>query len=333
MTPDCHERITIEAFLGRLDVLSLDGVELPDPGPWEDVSEWVADRYHLRGFDATTRYVAMSLFLGVREPDSGGASSLNVKDLRANHGSTDSQHPHCTRNTIDDYAEGDRAVLRGCAAAMATAVARGLRFSRQPAARQHIEVPFTLDFYGRIDLSVWAPAYHLGRGLHSLQDAFSHSIRSDDLHVVLHVMNYTDAIGPERRYDEGRDGLRHSVAMDYCDDETQKIVDAARRASGELIAAAGHAWEGGGTTGVDGVVDHWLGYTEGCSAPEYCDSPWVDVARSDPTFPLLGCACVTSPGSTAAIGVGARRSLSLLSLLLLIVVRRRRGGPKVATIG
>ena len=134
----------------------------------------------------------------------------------------------------DDGPEGDEIAITGMKSAIVDLARITFESWQLPPEQQLIVVPY-FDFYGIVDIEVWAPAYYLGRALHALQDSFAHTIRSDDLSQIRHVLNYVDAI--EGHLSEARDGLPHSAHMDSCDGDTLPIVMTAVTASAELIAA------------------------------------------------------------------------------------------------
>jgi hypothetical protein len=65
-----------------------------------------------------------------------------------------------------------------------------------------------LDFYNRFQGDVWEPAFRLAEAMHTVQDSFAHTIRSeaDDLKKIATVLNYVDAISTD--FNAERDGLR-----------------------------------------------------------------------------------------------------------------------------
>jgi hypothetical protein len=48
------------------------------------------------------------------------------------------------------------------------------------------------------------------RALHAGEDSFTHTLRTPDMHGIVHVMNYAEAVGGT--LEEERDGLAHSSA-------------------------------------------------------------------------------------------------------------------------
>ncbi|TPV95331.1 MAG: hypothetical protein B7733_10800 [Myxococcales bacterium FL481] len=320
VTPDCHERLTIDALLEVVDEIEPGLIVMASSELSQNLTRYVATRYGLEHLEERHQQLAMVLFVGVRDLDTGGGAALNVVNLRHEHGGRHQQHAHCTRNEDDDYAAGDAVAVAGCRDGIVKNANRSWRASLRPAPDQIIDVPFVLDFYGGVDLPVWAPGFLLGRALHGLQDSFSHTLRTRDYRRITHVMNYTDAIGPVEDYDEARDGLRHSVAMDACSDDNAEIVRATRQATVEMIRAVASEW----TTATQGaaltVVDRWIQYEPGCEYPDYCDSPWLDYAQSDESYPFTGC-------STASDATPDGGGLGLVILVGLGLGRRRGRRP------
>ena len=185
------------------------------------------------------------------------------------------------------------------------------------------------DFYGLVDIDVWEPAYLVGRALHALQDSFAHTIRSDDLQRIRHVLNYVDAIGGA--LDEKVDGLPHSDHMDTCEGETEPIARTASLASMALIGAINESLMNRDVRAVQVVLDEWVTYEPGCMAQNnYCDAMWLPLARQAQTGPYLealtGCGVLPSSPSGGIIvlfllaGIGGiRRSRAAVAGLVLCV--------------
>ena len=172
---------------------------------------------------------------------------------------------------------------------------------------------------------MWAPAYYLGRALHALQDSFAHTIRSDDLSQIRHVLNYVDAI--EGHLSEARDGLPHSAHMDSCDGDTLPIVMTAVTASAELIAAVNLTVAMRSVQPTQVVLEKWLKHEPGCTIEnDYCDSAWVALARQEQTGPYLEEVIGCRQGPTVP-----PLMLTLLLLGTLAIRRRQRARHIVLT--
>ena len=313
VSDDCHERITAEAFAEIEVALYPEASSLPAPGAWQNLSEWVAEKYGFESEPLEVQYALMSLFLGVREPDTGGQSALNAKAARLTHGGFD-LYIHCTRKADDDGPEADLRVVEACRDRVQRAIDRGGNMYQRVDQNQRVSA--ALDFYGEIAIDVWGPAYEMGRGLHTLQDSFSHTVRSEDLREVWHVVNFIDAI--ESHYVESRDGMRHSVSWDHCDSSTEEIVDSVREASIALIEAAYLQWEEDDRAAVTReVLDPWLRYVPGCGTPGYCDSPWLEIGQESLTEPYV-VRCSVERGSP-------RRAWGACAILVVLGWCRRRG--------
>ena len=313
----CHERATLTAAIeAGVDEAAFADIALPADDTWAELQPlW---RIHVPGtLEPEQAFVLHSMYVGVRAPDTGGESVTNPRNARIWHRS-EGANPHCTRKPHDDGEVDDRVVdrCREVVRAQLDAMADALRLAPSEQIRK---MPFTIDFYGEIEVDVWLPGYHLGRALHSVQDSFSHSIRSDDVHRIWHVLNFDDAL--TRDYDEERDGLAHSGALDRCDGATDPIYDTAIQASADVVAACmadGDALQHPGDGVVTTLLERWMRYEPGCGhGAGYCDSPWLELARTDPTAPLLG-GCAVAPSRPNWLG---------LACLLLVLFRRRlRGG-------
>ena len=104
--------------------------------------------------------------------------------------------------------------MQGCGDAIVEQLNKAGEALQKSDADQIEEVQFTLDQYGTFKVDVWIVAYHVGRALHALEDSFTHTLRSADLHGIIQVANYAEAIGGTLH--EERDGLAHSGATNGC---------------------------------------------------------------------------------------------------------------------
>ncbi len=318
-TEGCHERITAGAFREFVGLLEVP-VTLPDEDEedqdWKRVGQFLV---RAAGIDRETLtetefFILHSLLAGVRSPDTAGHSVLNLDRARSLH--TDpapvGQYEHSLRATTDDFEEGNRSAVDGMRAVIAAELTESLLLDDDL-----IEVSVFFDFYGTVEVDVWAPAYHLGRAAHAVQDSFSHTIRdeADDFHSVLQVLNFAEAVAGTLR--EDRDGLAHSTVLDSCDAETEAVVAAAQLATQQLFLTAGEARATGTTESIDRFLDDWYGFRPGCHADnEYCGNlHQVEIARASPTGPYL---------CNAAHGALRPKSLLLLLVLFIAGCRRRR---------
>lgn len=330
LTKTCHEQISLRAFLIVTAPLDIDGrVPQPDSKTWRLLAERLAEGLPdtIDKDNPELQLLMLSMLVGVRAPDTEGHSVSDLNALRRIHAdpSDVGQYAHALRGIGDDGPEGDAAAVEGTRQVILDLIRQARAYARRPPKEQLISATIALDFYGPVEVEVWAPAYYLARAAHALQDSFSHTIRSPDHRQIVSVLNYVEAVSGE--LDEARDGIAHSDSLDTCEEATAPLVAAAEQATVDLLSAA--ATSMGGDDDLDqtvAVLDAWVTYAGGCTlANGYCDSPWVEVAREDATGPYLGpLACRAQPGEDASwfglalLGLlaGWRRRWAALALLL-----------------
>ncbi len=332
----CHEMIT---DLGGRDIIldmPLEEGVVPSNKVWRDLGKPLLESVDidLTGISDKKRFLLTSLLIGVRAPDTDGHSIMNLENLHELHGdpSAKGQYAHGLRGKGDDYSKGDAAAVMGTRELIAEQVEQGADYLSRPHNEQIINAPFYLDFYGRVDVPVWAPLYFAGRAVHALQDTFSHTIRSsqDNLKKVVHVLNYIDAISSD--FDEDRDGLAHSDSMDKClSEDIKALFNASVEATRDLLMAVKDEFLDTNPNAIRGVLDEWLTYKPGCSKDNmFCDNEqWLKVVRKEQTGPYLegifGCSTIA----------GARNSfLGTIALVFLLlgaaICFRKRGRPSVS---
>ena len=319
----CHERITAGVYATWLADLVPADLPVPPGGTWTRLADALLDEHELVDDGPRHRFALLSLIAGVRLPDTGGHAVLDLSRTRIEALAPEEQSRHALRAPADDGPEGDASAVAATRRRIREGVAAALAALRKPPSAQIVSTTMYLDFYGLIEVEAWEPALLLGQAAHTLQDSFAHTIRSDDLRRVRHVMNYVDAV--RGRLVEERDGVAHSGYLDRCDGDVAPLAAAAHQATADLAAAA-LAVAGGDLSAVEAVLDAWLVLEPGCTpANDVCGSPWLAVARRDPSRPLredlLGCTVSTSPppGTTAAAGA------FLLALFGGLLRRLRRG--------
>lgn len=325
----CHEEMTAQAIDDTVDnyasLAPAQAVPVPDDDKWRALADLVLDDVGLAPEGRTERFVLASLVLGARYPDTNGQAVTNLRNARQVHADPDKQARHTLRSDEDDYEEGNRQALGDARQLIRDRLAEASRLLEAPPDEQIGVRKTFIDFYGLVDFEVWLPAFHLGYALHTLQDSFSHTIRSEDLRHVYHVMNYAEALTEEHLPE--RDGWAHSGAMDECDGKADPIADVAEQATADLIEAfetdrqAGQI-SGQETAASEEVLDRWMSYLPGCTFEnDFCDSPWVDVAKESQAAPLL-----ERPAMLCATGAnaGAPGALAGLAALLLGAAGWRR---------
>ncbi len=307
LTESCHERITLRAGEALVREMPVPPGFTPPEGVWSDLAEMLLGEMSgdPQALSEHHRFMLVSLIVGVRAPDTDGHSVMNLENLHRLHGdpSAKGQYAHCLRGPDDDGAGGDAAAIVGTRQVIIELIEEGVRRYGLLMADQLINAVVYLDFYGRIELKIWAPFFFVGRALHALQDSFSHALRSDadGLRQVVHVMNYIDAIASD--FNHQRDGLAHSDTLDDCSDPRAKaLFEAAIEASAELLAGVLDQLEGEAPGATVQVLDDWLILKVGCTpGNDFCGNRrWVELAEEEQTGPylssLLGCAMGSSSG-------------------------------------
>jgi hypothetical protein len=326
VSDSCHEKITYQAYIDQAHILDTPSA-LPGDDTWKSLD---GDTFGFHS-DQVSRlseletYVLVSLVIGSRAPDTEGHSIMNISNLHFLHGddSAQAQYTHSVRGSDDDFEEGNAIAVAGARQLILDLETQSKTLLSGPDDEQHIVTQVYLDFYGRIDVTVWGPAYYTGRAVHTLQDSFSHSIRSDQdsLRKIVHVMNYVDAISSD--FNEERDGIAHSEYFDKCEKpEVAPLVEAAKQASSQFLEAALKPSTDGEQDSIVTVLDDWQTLKPGCNKDNgYCgNESWVKIARKKQTGPyleeMLGCSYLGSKSTNQSV-------YSILLAVLAVVVWRR----------
>lgn len=298
----CHERMTVDASEGVVsEFVEAYDVPLPESDRWEQATDEIFARLDLTGLDRVEKFVVVSLLIGARWPDTEGHAPTNIGEVRPNHATSEEQYDHALRAISDDGPEGNELAVNGTNLRIREEFenARGaLELSPE---EQLLTREVFVEFYGPTDIKVWRPAFHLGFAAHIVQDSFSHTIRSDDLKRIYHVLNYIEASRGELV--ESRDGLPHSKAMDGCRDDAAPIIPAASEATLDLFTSFRLQALGGKPGELDLFLMEWMSLEQECGLDaDFCGSRWVDIARRQPTRPLLsGCSTGGSPSLLAIV--------------------------------
>jgi hypothetical protein len=321
----CHERITLDGFrqTNLSEPLALAKTNLPTDAAWVKFADYLEDAIGIpRDLPLAGKLVLVTLFVGVRYPDQAGYAVYDLQHLRELHLAADGQEEHFLRALNHDGPEGDAlAVAAGREYIWSILDEAREAYFLDPDADRTIEVKVWFPYYGDVDILVWAPLFHLGKALHALQDSFAHTIRSEDTLNIYAVGNFVE--GLSTKFDERRDGPRHSDFMDNCrNPEVAPLVESATTATAELLVAAVEYFRLGRTHGVEEVLDRWLTYAPGCGYDEgYCDSIWATYMKRDPTLAVFSCA---APGPVL---VGDRTADWTWIFCLLVLLGWRRQSP------
>lgn len=328
LSAPCHERITGAAYTDSVLDFAAPNLEVPRGNTWRLLSDYLLEKFPVDRDEISDvhRFLLVSLMAGVRAPDTDGHSITNLENLRLIHSdpSPEGQYRHSLRGPADDYDAGNATAVDGTRKMILDLVELGREHLGQD--KQIITIKVYLDFYGRIDLQVYAPMFYLGQAAHAIQDTFSHTLRDkhDDYRSIVHVMNYIDAINTSMN--ETRDGLAHSNAMDDCNRQDMAVLIArAVMATTALFIAAREQYSDRDPDAILAVLDEWVTLSPGCNLENsFCDNPeGMSIARIDQTEPYLemifGCHASGAGGSGGAEIVGV--------LLLLLWIRTHYTQP------
>jgi hypothetical protein len=329
----CHEEMTRDAFLALVAGGFDAEAEVPLPGShrWAEIAAYLGDDLFSGAEGDAERFALFSLVIGSRYPDLRGASATDIQSLREIHRDPERQDSHFLREKGDDYAAGDLAAIARGKEYIRALVTRAAASLARPRDEQIEERSVYVELYGEVSTPVWVPAYLFGVAMHTVEDSFSHTVRSDDLTRVRHVCNYIEAVTND--YDLERDGLRHSWAMDRCAKESKELAAAAVPAFVDFLATFAATIEGASPdASLDAFFAAWMAHEPGCDdANDYCGSKWAELARTDPSLPLWD----TLFGCGFASGAGRGEGLPLAIALILALValrlapwRRGEGGQR-----
>ncbi len=315
----CHEDMTQEALkraraeLGPLDVLKANEQE-------RALIEDVPFRLE-NGLDDLG---AASLVLANHHVDFGGNQPDDLANLAPLHGTPEHQQQHCLRTAAQDGVAGSRAALQDCRDTIRERIEAALdafddNGRLDPSARTHLTV--ALDIRGPVDAEL--PTYHIqmGQALHTIQDGFSHTYRTEDQLEVVTVLNYIELV--DGTLDSAVDGPPHSSALDACrnlDALRSKRLEVATRASTEFLVATldPELSREEKLNEVDRLLDKYFTHKDGC---DY-DNNWCDAPEAKYKDPAPGCQVGGALGGASPIA-GA----PLLCLALFWFRRKHSASP------
>jgi hypothetical protein len=288
-TNPCHEAISLAAYNNMLGDIDTSQVPLPKSEVWQKLARRIQQSLGVQLPTPQDELVLVSLVIGTRAPDTDGHSIANFVQLRAIHlAQGEEQYHHALRAPDDDDEAGNAAAIAGTRAWIKEISRRVSASLQRPPDQQIVRVTIFLDFYGRFEVEVWEPAFLLGVAAHALQDTFTHMLRSRDTRTVFHVLNYADPVAGE--YDETRDGLAHSDALDDCSETgpVRELARSAATATEDLFRAMRAEIRENKQGELDAMLAKWLTLKPGCTIDNnYCDCPWLDTAKRKLSGPYL----------------------------------------------
>ncbi|MCC7540702.1 MAG: hypothetical protein IT379_31085 [Deltaproteobacteria bacterium] len=305
----CHERITEDAVR---ETGWPDATPAPALGGMDRVI--VNDLPFVYAAEIRDRW-SLAITIGVRFNDLHGAAATDLPRLAHVHNDPNGQDEHCLRAPRDDGPAGDASALDSCRSFILSQVERALGDATSMDLDSDERVDVRLAFRGTTPVPVAAFAFHIGRALHALQDAFTHTFRAPSDLRIRHVLNFVDwAVTDDAT--EARDGHPHISELDLCDGETEprrRRVHAATDASIALLSAVfSPGTRAERLARAAQVLDTALATEAGCTA----DNAWCGAEE-----PSEIASCAAAPGRSRTSALGW---LALAAVVLAVVRRRAR---------
>ncbi|HVJ20190.1 MAG TPA: hypothetical protein VM686_32470, partial [Polyangiaceae bacterium] len=318
-TEGCHEAITSGAWKTARATFPEQARALPSSGEDAALIEDVPFRVpkSLRDIGGTT------LLLGVRDNDIKEHGPADLKELAPAASDPHTQHEHCLRAPQHDEPDGSEQAVEACRQYIReqfVAALDGLDEQGRPDPRKREELTVSLAIRGEVDVDV--PIFFLaaGRGLHALQDSFTHTFRNPEdpgkIRVVLNWVDYT-----EGRLEEAKDGPAHASELDVCDDpdaiRTERHQLASESSAVVLTTLIDPALtRAQKEQAIDDVLDRYVAFdtSADCSA----ENGWCEAPERKYGSPTLRCSFGGAPPSSSVALLG------VLGVAMLIGWRRRR---------
>lgn len=316
----CHERLTLEA-LSRTTPPSITPAQ---DDTWPRLADYLSrslDRDPESNPEDAARLLAS--VLGVRAPDLQDVAPTDIDGLRHIHLDDALQAEHFLRRSAHDYAAGNELAADDANALLRQLIEESAAaYDADPDGQNLRSIRVWVDGYGTIELRVWEPLFIAAKGLHLVQDSFSHTFRSDDAQRVLSVHNYVDPLLND--YDPARDGPGHLSVFDGCTDaETAPLREAAVAASADFLQSLFTYWQARNPRPLDDFFDTWMSVDTNCGA---CTSRWVTIASRQEALSQAGCTLsrAGSRGSARSEDSSPTGALSLILIAALALLRPRR---------
>jgi hypothetical protein len=319
-TTGCHENLAIEGWRAAQAALPETTAPLASSG---DDDALIADvpfsvPKSLRSIGPVT------LLLGIRDNDVKEHGPTDLKNLTPAASQAGIQAEHCLREKEHDGPNGSREAVEACRAFIRDSLLGALdgldaNGRVDPSKRETLKVSLAI----RHEIDVSVPLFFLraGRGLHALQDSFTHTFRNPEdpgkIRVVLNFIEYT-----QDTLNEAVDGPPHASELDVCDDPDP--LRAERRAlAGEasgvaLVALLDPALSRPAKEqAIDAMLDEYVAYDT--KAKCSIDNNWCEAPERAYGSPTLGC-----QAAFGALPNGTGWALALLLGAGLLVRRKPR---------
>jgi hypothetical protein len=252
--------------------------------------------------------VGATLLIGARDNDLQGRSPEDLSRLISLHGDDEDQDAHCLRSIDEDEPDGSLAAIDDCRAFIddrLDAALEGLGKDGMPDIGVRKTLPVYLQFRDITDVKLPVFWYEMGRAMHTVEDSYTHTYRSDD-YAITTVLNFVEMA--EKDFAEDVDGPEHLGDMDACTGDAyreERAWTATTSATDLLLAMLGPGSNDERRANADAVIDHVLTFEKGCDA----SNDWCSAHERS----YMGTCSTTSSG-----GIGAA-----LVALLAVALRRR----------
>lgn len=313
----CHERMLLgtldryrEPYSSHQDISQQDlldeflkrarGFPVPSDSATQGFVRELENRFDLTHYDWHERWLLASFVAGVREPDTDGFAIVSLNKVRPLHVLDSQQAEHFLRRSTVDSFEREMETITEVKNLLLQRV-EALRRIWETDAPPIESVRWTFAFYGERAVTIFAPAFELGRLAHLIQDSFSHTIRDEELRILA-IANYVDIIN--ENHIESRDGPGHSVRLDRCDVDWNAFdamrVKAASQALAEFLREV-YLLLIDSTRPMRSLqvsLNMMFLKREGCDDKHhYCGSSWYSIGLEELTRPFSIAICGQVPRS------------------------------------
>jgi hypothetical protein len=328
-TRGCHEEITVDAW--RQVRADLPQLTAPIASRGDD-DALIADT----PFDVPEdlqEIGLVTLLLGIRENDIADLAVTSLSDLAPVNSDPKAQRQHCLRTPSENEPNGSVKALAECQGFIRDqlrAAVDSLADDGSPDGAKREQLEVSLAIRGKVKVRVPSFQLHAARGLHAIQDSFTHTYRNPDnpleIRVILNFSEYA-----ENTLDEAVDGPPHSSEMDRCDDpdalRTERHALAIEASVAALRALLEPSTREAKFQAIDDVITMYtsLDTSAQCTA----DNGWCDAPEH--AYGTSACGCVAAGAQPRGSG-GAALFVAGLGALAAALRFGRRSRKRLAPV-
>jgi hypothetical protein len=317
ITNDCHEYFTYQAIL-QLETKP----GMPATITEEDEILAGGIQYNRNG-DYPNDRLTISLLLGARHNDLHGLSSVAIDDLTKVHNEPQYQQEHCLRKEYQDGNSGAESAVEDSRRFITQMVEHAFDGQDQPDPWLLEEVNIFLRFRGPTKVPLSRLYFYLGRAVHTVQDSFSHTLRSKDGRQITEVCNWIDLLN--NTLDQRRDGYPHQSITDNCHCQSliydRLIADTQQASLDFLDAVLGAVDIEERQMRLNQFFDKWMQFKSDCTLENnYCSSELLPELNNNAIQcpSNTGCGCEHNPSHQGSYGFWG-----VMLLVILVLVRKR----------